>query len=259
MTFSFFSRLFKIKKSSIKMSRKRAYSESSMDTQDDSFDGNHSIVDSSSKDEPVSSYQEKVNRYETEESQNTATTLNNLGVSLQRSALKKINNKFDAKNGNINETASAAYHASLKINMKQFGLSHPSVAITLNNLGSVFFSEGYYHRALKYYNKSLDIMTKHLGPHNVNVATVWNNIGDAYRAMRKNTFALICFERALSIRQEYFGEDNILVKRLHEKINVIVCEKELSVLRRQIDQDIAHIDNIEEEFTREIEILFSQI
>ena len=102
-------------------------------------------------------------------------------------------------------------------------------------------------------------MTKHLGPHNVNVATVWNNIGEADRAIRKNTFALICFERALRFRQEYFGETNILVKRLHEKINVILCEEGLSVYRRQIDRDIAHIDNIEKEFTREMESLFSRL
>jgi len=180
--------------------------------------------------------------------------LNNLAVALQNISLKKTP-KSEASTINCNQTASAAYHASLKINRKQFGKSHPSIAVNLNNLGSVFYSEGSFHRALKYCNISLEIMMKHLGSDNENVATIWNNIGDVHRAMQHLDKAKSCFQEALKIRRKHFCKADIRVVRLVTKINESMYSKELSKLKSDIMNDTSYIDSIGTQFKQEIDLL----
>jgi len=294
-----------------------------IDTQDESFEnscyGDYPIVDYSSEEESVSSYQEKLKRYGVKSPQDTATCLNNLGVVLQSTGLKASggptygcssnrdlgsflrrstnddgaerdhessirmsanksvasSTKSDASSINSNETASAAYRASLKMKKKQFGNSHPSIATTLNNLASVFFSEGKFHRALKYYKKSLKIMMKHLGPDDINVATIWNNIGDVHHAMQEDEVAFQSYNHALRIRREYLSETDIRVVRLIEKIDFINWKKKIaeshekgqysehrrarslspdgfSNLRQELSSDIAKVDEMCDTFSGDI-------
>ena len=249
MKFAFFSRFFNKKRSVKKVTPKRLPSESTIDTQDDSYKN-------SREEESVSDYQQKVKRYATNSPQDTATCLNNLGVALQKISLKKTP-KSEAITTNSNRTASAAYHASLKINRKQFGDSHPSIAVTLNNLGSVFYSEGSFHRALKYYNQSLEIMMKHLGSDNENVATIWNNMGDVHRAMQNLDKAKCCFEEALKVRRKHFCRTDLRVVRLLTKINECIYSKELSKLKSDIVNDMSYIGSIESQFKQEIDTLLA--
>ena len=249
MKFAFFSRFFNKKRSVKKVTPKRLPSESTIDTHDDSYEN-------SCEEESISNYQEKVKRYGPNTPQDTATCLNNLAVALQNISLKKTP-KSEASTINCNQTASAAYHASLKINRKQFGDSHPSIAVTLNNLGSVFYSEGGFHRALKYYNKSLEIMMKHLGSDNENVAIIWNNIGDVHRVMQHLDEAKSCFQEALKIRRKHFSKADIRVVRLVTKINECMYSKELSKLKSDIMNDMSYIDSIESQFKQDIDTLLT--
>ena len=225
-----------------------------MDTRHDSLE----IVNSSNVEESVSSYETKSTRDVMLSPEDTATHFNNVGVALQKCGLKASSNN-EAQALSYNERASAAYRTSLKMKKNQFGNSHPTIATTLNNLASVYFSEGHYHCALKYYNKSLDIMTMHLGRNDPNVATIWHNIGDVHRAMQRSNLAIICFERALAIRREYFYECDVRVVRLVLKINALTREKECALLRQDISDEISKIDKLEKEFKNEIEILLSNI
>ena len=264
MKFSLFTRFFSKKRSQKKIYRTQYPSEATITTQDDNAENscneNDSLVISSNEQESVSSYQnqEESRQYGMNSPLDTATRLNNLGVTFQKTGLR-VSAENDGSSVNSNEIASAAYRASLKIKRKQFGNSHPSVATTLNNLGSIYYSEGDFCRALDYYNESLNIITKHLGPDNVNVATIWHNIGDVYRATNKSGIALICFQQALNIRQKFMHKDDVRVIRLDEKINTLLWKKELALLRLDIGDEINKINELENEFTKEIHNIFSDL
>jgi len=264
MKFSIFTRFFSNKRSQKKIHRAQYPSEATITTQDDNAENscneNDSIVISSNEQESVSSYQnqEESRQYGMNRSLDTATRLNDLGVTFQKTGLR-VSAENDGSSVNSNEIASAAYRASLKIKRKQFGNSHPSVATTLNNLGSIYYSEGDVYRALDYYNESLNIMTRHFGPDNVNVATIWHNIGDVYRAMNKSGIALICFQQALNIRQKCMHKDDVRVIRLIEKINKLLWKKELALLRIDIVEEINKINELENEFKNEIQTIFTNI
>jgi len=264
MKFSIFTRFFSNKRTQKKIHRTQNPSEATITTQDDNAENscneNDSIVISSNEQESVSSYQnqEESRKYGMNSSLDTATRLNNLGVTFQKTGLR-VSAENDGSSVNSNEIASAAYRASLKIKRKQFGNSHPSVATTLNNLGSIYYSEGDFCRALDYYKKALDIMTYYLGPKDVNVATIWHNIGDVHRAMHQRNVALICFERALAIRREHFYDSDVCVVRLLSKINALIAEGEFALLRRDISDELLKVDELEKEFKNEIEILLSNL
>ena len=55
------------------------------------------------------------------------------------------------------------YNKSMNIQIKSLGENHPSLAITYNNIGSVYYNKSDYDEALNYYNKCRDIQIKSLG------------------------------------------------------------------------------------------------
>ena len=74
------------------------------------------------------------------------------------------------------------YQQSLKIRLAIFGETHPDVALSYNNIGSVYSSQGDYVKALEMYQRSLKIYLAIFGETHPNVATIYSNIVVAYFA-----------------------------------------------------------------------------
>ena len=79
------------------------------------------------------------------------------------------------KQGRYTEAISLAQRI-LAIREKSLGPNHPDVAISLNNLASLYQDQGRYADAEPLYKRSLAIREKSLGPNHPDVATSLNNL-----------------------------------------------------------------------------------
>ena len=67
--------------------------------------------------------------------------------------------------------------------MKKFGvLITGIIALSLNNLASLYFAQGRHADAEQQFKRSIGILEKERGPDHPNVATSLNNLADFYRA-----------------------------------------------------------------------------
>ena len=103
------------------------------------------------------------------------------------------------------EEAMALYKRALHCAVEQFGASHPDVATSYNNIGSVYSSQGDYAQALENHNKALEIYLSVFGDKHPNVATSYNNIGCVYSSQGDYVQALENHNKALEIRLSVFG------------------------------------------------------
>lgn len=119
-----------------------------------------------------------------------------------------------------------AYTQSLQMKRLTMGNNHTSVATTLNNIGSVHFSNCRYDKALEAYDESLRVMKMRLGDEHPDVATIFNNIGDVHYKVGNAHEAVTMYRKALTVRWSIFGQDDAKVTRLLEKIAYILFESE---------------------------------
>ena len=104
------------------------------------------------------------------------------------------------------DKAMMLYRRALKVAVRKYGENHPDVAVSLNNIGSVYFDQGDYTKALEYYDKALKIRTELLGENHPDVAVSLNNIGSVYFDQGDYTKALEYYDKALKILTELLGE-----------------------------------------------------
>ncbi|HMZ82519.1 MAG TPA: tetratricopeptide repeat protein, partial [Acidobacteriota bacterium] len=97
---------------------------------------------------------------------------------------------------------------ALAIYEKAYGPDHPTVALLLDSLSSLYSTKGDYSRAKSLYERALAIKEKAIGPdhpdviHTLrNLAVVLMNQGDFGKAER-------LFQRAITIQEKAFGPDN---------------------------------------------------
>lgn len=83
-----------------------------------------------------------------------------------------------------------------KVDFEQAMTMNPKFSGPSNNLGTVFYVEGDYHRAERYYKRALK-----LDPRN---ASVYNNLGTLYFTKRKVHKGVEAYQQALSLDPEIF-------------------------------------------------------
>ena len=82
-------------------------------------------------------------------------------------------------------------------------------SIVYSELGSVYYSQGEYIKALTCYNKDLAIELAVYGDSNhPHIATSYNNIGSVYEAQGEYAKALECYNESLAIRFTAYGDKN---------------------------------------------------
>ncbi|MBR5493294.1 MAG: tetratricopeptide repeat-containing protein, partial [Alistipes sp.] len=97
---------------------------------------------------------------------------------------------------------------SLAIRKQVFGESHPDIAASYNNIGSVYDAQGDYTRALEYHQQSLAIMKQFFGESHPDIATSYNNIGAVYAAQGDYARALEYYQQSLAIWKQVYGESH---------------------------------------------------
>ncbi|MDD6494639.1 MAG: tetratricopeptide repeat protein, partial [Bacteroidales bacterium] len=109
---------------------------------------------------------------------------------------------------------------SLKTRLAIFGETHPDVAQSYNNIGSVYDSQGDYVQALEMYQQSLKINLAIFGDTHPDVAGSYNNIGGVYSSQGNYVQALEMYQRSLKIRMAIFGETHPAVATIYSNIGV---------------------------------------
>jgi tetratricopeptide (TPR) repeat protein len=94
---------------------------------------------------------------------------------------------------------------SLEIAKETFGPDHMKVAVSLNNLATLYRIQGKHREAESLYNQALSIKEQKDHP---KVATSLNNLAGLYRAQGKYAEAEPLYERALRIREKTLKPDH---------------------------------------------------
>jgi tetratricopeptide (TPR) repeat protein len=138
------------------------------------------------------------------------------------------------------------FQRALEIRGKVLGPEHLEVAISLNNLASLYFRQGKYLETEPLYQRALGILEKALGVEDPIVATCLNNLVSLYLGQCRWTEAEPLCQRALGIKEKALGFEHLEVvtclnnlAALYEKQGrykeaeplfqraLVVCEKEL--------------------------------
>src|SRR5262249_61287347 len=97
---------------------------------------------------------------------------------------------------------------SLAIYEKAFGPDHPEVALSLNNLAALYYSQGRYADAETLFKRSLAIREKALGPDHPDIALSLNILAQLYDKQGLYTEALGFSRRAVAILAKRLGESD---------------------------------------------------
>ena len=89
---------------------------------------------------------------------------------------------------------------ALQVAEQNVGPDHPDVAQSLDNLASLYDTQGAYAQAEPLYKRSLAILEKALGPDHPHVATNLENLAGLYRATKRSAEAEALEQRAARIR-----------------------------------------------------------
>ena len=99
----------------------------------------------------------------------------------------------------------AAHRRALTIREKALGPAHSSVAVALNDIGSLFSLQGKHDQALDYYRRALAIREKALGPEHPSLSSDLTGIGKEYVNLHLARKAIGPLERSLSLGEKKPG------------------------------------------------------
>jgi tetratricopeptide (TPR) repeat protein len=160
-------------------------------------------------DEALESYQKVLVVFEKvfgPEHPSTAISYNNIGLAYA--------NRGDHDNfihgGCMGDFAKALefFKKALAVREKIFGLEHPSVVYSYNNIGMVYKDMENYKKALESLQKALALGETVFGPDHPDIAASYTSIGEVYHIDTNYEKALECYQKALAIREKDFGLDH---------------------------------------------------
>eukprot|EP00002_Diphylleia_rotans_P039610 TRINITY_DN921_c0_g1_i2.p1 TRINITY_DN921_c0_g1~~TRINITY_DN921_c0_g1_i2.p1 ORF type:complete len:177 (-),score=25.72 TRINITY_DN921_c0_g1_i2:240-770(-) len=114
---------------------------------------------------------------------------------------------------------------TVKERIKTLGAEHPDVAMSYNNIGAVYDSQGKNEQALEYYDKSLAIRIKTLGAEHPNVAGSYYNMACLFENQRKFQQAIDYFTKAKNIYAKVHGANHSETTDAQKRILDIVKSK----------------------------------
>ena len=108
---------------------------------------------------------------------------------------------------------------------KLYGVDHPDIAKSYNNIGNVCYCKGDYDRALESYFKALAIREKVLGKDHPDTATSYNNIGVVYKSKGDYDAALGYYFKDLAICEKVLGKDHLDTATSYNNIGNVFYSK----------------------------------
>ena len=88
------------------------------------------------------------------------------------------------------------------------GPDHPDTATSLNNLASLYQSQGHYKEAEPLLKRALEITEKALGPDHPDTAKRLNNLATDYAMRQRYLQAESLFKKALGVLQRSLGVEH---------------------------------------------------
>lgn len=106
------------------------------------------------------------------------------------------------------DSARLCYEQAFAIAQQRDNIDNLNMVDCYSKLGSLYFTQGEYSRALEYHQKSLISLNETPGENPSYVARVYNNIGIVYQKMMKYDTAWIYLQKALDIRRNTLGNNH---------------------------------------------------
>ncbi|MHC5597694.1 MAG: tetratricopeptide repeat protein, partial [Nostoc sp.] len=100
------------------------------------------------------------------------------------------------------------YKLCLKVAENRFGLEHPDVATSLNNLAELYRSTGRYSKAEPLYQQALELTKRLLGDNHPNVAANLNNLALLYSDTGHYSKAEPLYQQALELTKRLLGDNH---------------------------------------------------
>jgi len=147
----------------------------------------------------------------------------------------------------------ASYETALQIKRDILGPEHISVAKTLNNIGSVYYTQRNYNQAAESYEQARDILKLNLGETHLDICTVTSNLGDVHFCLQQWKRAVAEYRAALQLRWRLLGPTDPKVVRLMEQI----AELEMKINQSGADDGAESSDG--EDDSMEFEALHAEV
>lgn len=123
------------------------------------------------------------------------------------------------KNGRVYLKIALKYHEwALEIREK-YGKESIDVAISYNNIGTVYLAQKKYCKAKEYYNEALMIVEKDPQKNGRFMANLYNDMGNLYRGQNDYVKALDYYSKAYEKCKEILGENHPDTKAVLKNIN----------------------------------------
>jgi hypothetical protein len=106
------------------------------------------------------------------------------------------------------EEAEPLMQRALTIVEKSYGPEHPSVAISLNNLGGLLQAANRPQDAEPVMRRALEVAEKALVPDHPMIAVIQANLGGLYKSQGRRGEARPLLEKALAIKEKAYGPDD---------------------------------------------------
>jgi len=134
---------------------------------------------------------------------------------------------------------------ALDVAAENVGWQHPDVAISLNNLATLYTDLGNYAEAEPLYKRAMAIREKALGPDHPNVANVLENPAGLYYNLGNYAKAEPLYKRAMAIDEKALGPDHPNVANVLENLAVLYRATNRINLAVPLEQRAAQIRAIE--------------
>ncbi len=106
------------------------------------------------------------------------------------------------------KVAEQIYLRQIAMSEKIYGQESEDIATSYNNIGSVYWVQSDFKKALEYYFKAMKIREQVLGKEHPDTATPYNNIGSVYHNQGDFKKALEYHFKALKIREQVLGKEH---------------------------------------------------
>lgn len=115
---------------------------------------------------------------------------------------------------------------ALEIRLSSSGETHPDVALSYNNISSVYRNLGDFENAMEYGNKALEIRLSVFGRNHHDVALSYNNIGTLYADLGDYGKASEYFNKALEIWLSVLGDNNLEIATCYNNIGMVYSKQD---------------------------------
>jgi len=106
------------------------------------------------------------------------------------------------------------YFDALNVYRREYGASHPEIAVVLNNLGALYHGTGRPNLAESYYRAALRMKRRELGASHPDVGVTMNNLAMLYRHKGSCELAESWFKKALRILDSSLGSSHPATREL---------------------------------------------